>query len=282
MLPFLSRFVCRQAAARRLHCVSFVCFPVLALDWRNAARTSLPVHSLLQSLLSFGTVLCAVDCAFPLPAVFPHAPLFAELMRSCAAAVCWPCLSDEESLSPFSAACAARASAQGTRFPAPAAMPTRKKKKQPPKGPQGDEWVQGAAEAFDAAHRNLPAGGLPSAEDVAARVRQVAPPVVGGGSSSSAGAAEVPYSQARLGSLMLHRHSGEGLLATGFEPERHSVMVLGRPVQASPPSAASEGCDGCFIFCVSCHPPHARRPLRVAPILSRAMLCSCFPLRSTM
>ena len=64
---------------------------------------------------------------------------------------------------------------------------------------------------------------------------------------------------------MLHRHSGEGLRATGFEPERHSVMVLGRPVQASPPSAASEGCDGCFIFCVSCHPPHGRRPLRVGP-----------------
>ena len=183
---------------------------------------------------------------------------------------------------PSAAACAARASAQGTRFPGPAAMPTRKKKKEPP-GPQGAEWVQVAAQDFDAAHRHLPAGAMPSAEDVAARVRQVAPPVVGGGTSSSAGAAEVPYSQARLGSLTLHRHSGEGLLATGFEPERHSVMVLGRPVQASPPSAANEGCDECFIFCLSCYPPHGRRPLRVGPsILSLAMRCSCFPLRSTM
>ena len=164
-------------------------------------------------------------------------------------------------------------------------MPTRKKKKkepEKPKGPQGNEWVQGAAEAFDAAHRNLPAGGLPSAEDVAARVRQVAPPVVGGGSSSSAGAAEVTYSQARLGSLMLHRHSGEGLLATGFEPERHSVMVLGRPVQASPPSAASEGCDGCFAFVLLVIHPVVAGLSVLAPILSLAMLCFCFPLRSTM
>ena len=55
--------------------------------------------------------------------------------------------------------------------------------------------------------------------------------------------------------MLVHRATGEGLMATGFEPERHSVMVLGRPVQARPPSAASEGCDGCFIF----------RDLRVGP-----------------
>ena len=251
MFPFLSRFVCRQAAARRLHCVSFVCFPVLALDWRNAARTSLPVHSLLQSLLSFGTVLCAVDCAFPLPAVFPHAPLFAELMRSCAAAVCWPCLSDEESLSPLSAACAARASAQGTRFPAPAAMPTRKKKKQPLKGPQSEEWVQGAAEAFDAAHRNLPAGGLPAAEDEAARVRQVAPRTRRAFRPSVREQERSPTRTKTYEKGELRVHSGEGLLATEFEAERHSVMVLGRQEQASPPSAANDGYDGCLIFCVS-------------------------------
>ena len=82
-------------------------------------------------------------------------------------------------------------------------MPRRKKKPEEPKGPQGpqgNEWVQTTAEAFDVAHRELPAGQFPSAEAVAAAIQQVGPPLVGGGSSSSsAGAAEVPLSQARLG-----------------------------------------------------------------------------------
>ena len=110
-------------------------------------------------------------------------------------------------------------------------------KKEPrPRGPQGPEWVQSAAEAYDEAHRDLPAGRLRGQADVEAAVLQAGPPLPGG--SSSSGAAQVTVSQARLGGMMLHRHSGEGLMATGFEPERHSVVVLGRPVQASPPSIA--------------------------------------------
>ena len=161
-------------------------------------------------------------------------------------------------------------------------MPRAKKKKEPP-GPQGAEWVQSTAQSFDAAHHYLPAGALPSAEVVAAAVRHVAPAMVeGGGTSSSAGAAEATYAEARMGSLLLHRHSGEGLLATGFEPERHSVMVLGRPVQASPPAATSKGCDACFIFCVLVIHPMAAGLSVLAPHPVACHQCSCVPLRSTM
>jgi len=31
---------------------------------------------------------------------------------------------------------------------------------------------------------------------------------------------------------LIHRRSGQALLKSGFEPQRHSVVVLGRPVQA--------------------------------------------------
>ena len=160
-------------------------------------------------------------------------------------------------------------------------MPRKKKGVPAQQGPGTGEWVQSAAAAFDEAYHSLPAGRLPSAEESARAVAKIASPVVGAGSSSSAGAAEVPLSQARLGGIMLHRQSGEGLTATGFEPERHSVMVLGRPVQASPPSVASGGSDGCFLLCVPCHPHHPRKPLRVAQSLSPCHAVCCFSLRST-
>ena len=166
-------------------------------------------------------------------------------------------------------------------------MPRSKKKGAAAKsGPQSAEWVQSAAAGLDAEYHGLQAGQMPSEHQLASAVQavdRVSAAELGGSPGSASGATEVPVSQARLGAVNLHRHSGEGLTATGFEPERHSVMVLGRPVQASPPSAANEGCDECFIFCLSCYPPHGRRPLRVGPsILSLAMRCSCFPLRSTM
>ena len=31
--------------------------------------------------------------------------------------------------------------------------------------------------------------------------------------------------------LLLHRRGAEGLMKSGFEPQRHSVMIEGRPVQ---------------------------------------------------
>ena len=134
--------------------------------------------------------------------------------------------------------------------------------------------MQSAAAGWDAAYHDMPAGRLPSAEESARAVAAVAPPVVGAGSSSSAGAAEVPLSQARLGGVMLHRQSGEGLTATGFEPARHSVVILGRPVQASSPGVASDDCHGCFCFC-SFSSTHPRRPLPFFLVLLRSMLCSC-------
>jgi len=32
-------------------------------------------------------------------------------------------------------------------------------------------------------------------------------------------------------SMMIHRMTGEGLIRTGFEPHRHSVIIAGRPTQ---------------------------------------------------
>ena len=133
-----------------------------------------------------------------------------------------------------------------------AAMPRSKKKGAAAKsGPQSAEWVQSAAAGFDAEYHGLQAGQMPSEHQLASAVQAVdpVPPAeLAGSPGSASGATEVPVSQARLGAVHLHRHSGEGLTATGFEPERHSVMVLGRPVQASPPSAANGCCDGCYLL----------------------------------
>ena len=43
---------------------------------------------------------------------------------------------------------------------------------------------------------------------------------------------QVPLADVRASTQLLHRSSGEGLMCSGFEPQRHSNMVLGRPVQA--------------------------------------------------
>ena len=40
-------------------------------------------------------------------------------------------------------------------------------------------------------------------------------------------------SSVRTGTAITHRFSGEGMEATGFEPQRNSMMVCGRPVQAT-------------------------------------------------
>ena len=70
-----------------------------------------------------------------------------------------------------------------------------------------------------------------------------------GPQSDELGDAEDPLSQEGEERVLLQsQHSGTGFAATAFEPERHSVMVLGRPVQASPPSAASGCCDGCYLL----------------------------------
>ena len=43
---------------------------------------------------------------------------------------------------------------------------------------------------------------------------------------------KVPLADVRAITQLLHRSSGEGLMCSGFEPQRHACMVLGRPVQA--------------------------------------------------
>ena len=115
-------------------------------------------------------------------------------------------------------------------------MPRRRRKSAAAKsGPQSAEWVESTAARLDAEFRALPAGQMPSAEESARAVAAVAGLPQAASSSGSAGDPQVPLSQVRLGNVNLHRHSGEGLTATGFDPERHTVMVLGRPVQASLP-----------------------------------------------
>ena len=77
------------------------------------------------------------------------------------------------------------------------------------------------------------------AEEIQAMcIEHFSAPAEASAASSASAAEQVPASAARSGALLQHRLTGEGLLATGFEPERHAVMVLGRPVQAAAGGAA--------------------------------------------
>ena len=160
------------------------------------------------------------------------------------------CESVRRAFRPSARLAATRAQLFGPRLlpHSPLAMPRKKKAAATPTGPQDAGWVEATAASFDARYQQSPAGLPPSAEVTERAFAAVAPPVTGG-SSGSAGVPEAPLSQARLASVLLHRRTGEGLTATGFEPERHSMVVLGRPVQARPHGgrAAIETLGSCFL-----------------------------------
>ena len=238
-----------------------------------------PAYSGIHSSLSSGTVLFAVDSHFLHGLCLPHAPALARLSGSFDAVSCLPWRL-RESLSPL---CATRVAPACPACPSARVAAMARKKKTgaaAQSGPQSAEWVQSAASGFDAAYRVRPSGQLPSAEESARAVSAVGPPVVAGTSSGSAGSTEVPLSQARLGSVMLHRQSGEGLTATGFEPERHSVMVLGRPVQARQSMHSKRELRRPFLLLLSVPSIPSLQASPHGPLLPRATQSSCAPSRS--
>ena len=48
-----------------------------------------------------------------------------------------------------------------------------------------------------------------------------------------------PRRTLREAGLLLHRRSEDAMVATGFHPARHSVVVCGRPVQVEPSATLS-------------------------------------------
>ena len=90
-------------------------------------------------------------------------------------------------------------------------------------------WVRQTAQRLEVSRTNYPKAAQPSPLAFGAAMRTE----MDAGSSGGASSSDAPSaSEALAATRRMHRHGGEGLLATGFEPQRHSVMVLGRPVQA--------------------------------------------------
>jgi hypothetical protein len=103
---------------------------------------------------------------------------------------------------------------------------------------QGPEWVTAQSERLHAGATDLPAQGPPEPQAfhsmLAAEGQRARGPAAEstGGSSSSAPSRMLPMTAVRTAALQRYRHGEEGLMATGFEPTRHTMMICGRPVQA--------------------------------------------------
>ena len=96
----------------------------------------------------------------------------------------------------------------------------------------GEEgWVAATARRLEVSREAYPARRQPS---YSAFVEAVDTERGGTGAASSSSSG-VTTSDAVAAARRMHRHGGEGLLATGFEPQRHSIMILGRPVQVPVP-----------------------------------------------
>ena len=127
---------------------------------------------------------------------------------------------------------------------------SKKQKKSPSPGPQGPEWAQSVAAGLEEARAGprstfRPGHAGPSRKRAASEDPEE-PAAEASASSAAAGSAGLQEAQhlekcrkllleTRKEAQIMHRTTDEGLLCTGFEPQRHSVMVLGRPVQACPP-----------------------------------------------
>ena len=141
-------------------------------------------------------------------------------------------------------------------------MPRKRKgKKSSPERPQSSEWVERNAELLSAWSAFPKTHDAAQAEVTQRLMMGVEYEMRGGGTEEemmtamdaathgpAAGEpAEYPLHHVRLVNQQVHRSLGEGLLVTGFEPQRHSTMVLGRPVQA----AGSDNCvhHFCMLWC---------------------------------
>jgi hypothetical protein len=122
------------------------------------------------------------------------------------------------------------------------------------KEPDGWNWVPAAAARLEEKRGEHPKGGSQNAADVFATfggpvggsaAAPVEPFATGGDASSSSAGTRVRMTTARSVHLTQHRQSGEGLLVTGFELQRHSVVVCGRPVQFARTAVQHAHCTLC-------------------------------------
>ena len=116
-------------------------------------------------------------------------------------------------------------------------------KRRPPH-PQDSAWLQQTGQRLREQRERMPRPfGETTAEQARLIARELAMNEAARSSGSAGGVPRVPGANAPAGALIgaalqYHRFSEEGLMATGFEPQRQTVVVEGRPVQAaSNPSA---------------------------------------------
>ena len=144
-------------------------------------------------------------------------------------------------------------------------MGRKGRKKRSAEEPEDGEWVQRNAEllqqyaAFPNSHDSVQADVMQRALAGAEVQRQGGPAsgerlqaaMAAAGHGPEAGeAASYPLQSVRVMNQQVHRLLGEGLLVTGFEPQRHSTMVLGRPVQAAGRETCL--CHWFMLWCCMC------------------------------
>ena len=102
------------------------------------------------------------------------------------------------------------------------------KKKRQPDAPYDPDWVAETAHRLQQSRAQSSEGFVQERSVHDDQLRAAAAAV---GAPVAAETDAIPLSAVRAANLRTHA-SGVGLLATGFEPQRHTYMVLGRPVQA--------------------------------------------------
>ena len=102
------------------------------------------------------------------------------------------------------------------------------KKKRQPDAPYDPDWVAETAHRLQQSRAQSSETFLQERSVHDDQLRAAAAAV---GAPVAAETDSIPLSAVRAANLRAHA-SGVGLLATGFEPQRHTYMVLGRPVQA--------------------------------------------------
>ena len=102
------------------------------------------------------------------------------------------------------------------------------KKKRQPDAPYDPNWVAETAHRLQQSRAQSSETFLQERSVHDDQLRAAAAAV---GAPVAAETDNIPLSAVRAANLRAHA-SGVGLLATGFEPQRHTYMVLGRPVQA--------------------------------------------------
>ena len=122
------------------------------------------------------------------------------------------------------------------------------KKKRQPDAPYDPDWVAETAHRLQQSRAQSSEGFVQERSVHDDQLRAAAAAV---GAPVTAETDAIPLSAVRAANLRTHA-SGVGLLATGFEPQRHTYMVLGRPVQAPTPVSAIHLAQPCCQDPFSC------------------------------